>query len=135
MSKLVLNSGQYMFDGDQTITIADGVVVTKENLMLVTNTTTNEILYNFACDGFGGTLVGQVLTLEIDATQDQSSTDSLQIILEQTIEEAAASDPIIQVQLQQNENLVENADDSNQTLRNMSKQLKEIKDLLKLILS
>jgi hypothetical protein len=112
-----------MFDGDSTVTIMDDTVITKENLMLVTNTTTNEILYNFGCEGFGGTLDGQVLTLERTAT-DGAITDSLQIILYQ---EEEIGEGISDIEL--------NTGESRQTLRNISVQLTEIKDLLKLILS
>lgn len=89
MSKIVLNRDQYVFDATSgTITVL-GFNLTKENLFLVTNTTTNTILYNFACVGFGGTIDDNILTLQTSASSQ--STDSLQIVVHQEDEEVLAN--------------------------------------------
>jgi hypothetical protein len=89
MSKIVLNKDQYIFNApSRTITII-GFTLTKENLFLVTNTTTNTILYNFACDGFGGEIDDNILTLQTSASSQ--NTDSLQIIVHQKDEETFAN--------------------------------------------
>lgn len=50
-----------------------------EQVLLITNTTTNTIIYNFASQG--GTLAGSVLTLDYD-TSLMSATDNLQIYID-----------------------------------------------------
>ncbi len=48
------------------------------SVLLITNVTRNVIIYNFAADGFGGSVTNATLTLEYD-TATMSDSDSLQI--------------------------------------------------------
>lgn len=79
MTKRILDNTEYTFDASaKTITFVENIELTK--LLLITNITDNVIIYNFACDGFGGTISKKVLTLEYDTTL-MSDTDSLSIII------------------------------------------------------
>ena len=82
MKKIILNKGEYSFNPTaKTVTVsAHTELFTKEYLLLITNTTTNDIIYNFGCDGYGGIISGSTITLEYDTTA-MLSTDSLQIIM------------------------------------------------------
>ena len=83
MKKIILNSSQYSFDASiNKVTIDTTLDLTKEGLLLITNTTTNDIIYNFGCDGFGGTIedIKNIITLEYDTSSMQDS-DHLQVIL------------------------------------------------------
>jgi hypothetical protein len=68
----------YKFNAaDKTVTILDGNI-TLDNLLIITNVTTNTIIYNFSAPTKGGVLSGNVLTLTFDTTA-MSNTDTLQI--------------------------------------------------------
>ena len=56
-----------------------------EQLLLITNTSTNTIIYNFACPTTGGTITNNVITLSADTTS-MASTDRLQIFLDDLFE-------------------------------------------------
>jgi hypothetical protein len=77
MKQLIKN---YTFDKTaKTITFADFVgPIRKERILLVTNTATGTIIYNFADATKLGTVSGNVLTLAYDTTA-MSNTDPLQI--------------------------------------------------------
>ena len=84
MRKIILNNSDYIFDAS-----ANTVRVTNTNLqkyfnhldlLLITNTTRNEIIYNFGVDNFGGAFSGSTLTLET-STSAYDDSDTLQIIL------------------------------------------------------
>lgn len=55
--------------------------VTLENVLLITNVSTNTIIYNFANPAQGGTISSNVLTLTYDTTA-MSSSHKLQIFLD-----------------------------------------------------
>ena len=63
-------SGTVTFNGKSNITL--------DNLLLITNVTANEIIYNFADPAKGGTISTNVLTLEFD-TSSMTGADALQI--------------------------------------------------------
>lgn len=72
-------------------------------LLIITNVTTNQIIYNFADPNAGGTIVNNVLTLDFDTTS-MSNTDSLQIFLDnQTV---PASNDMLLVLQEQNDHLL-----------------------------
>lgn len=62
-------------------------------LLIITNVTTNQIIYNFADPNAGGTITNNVLTLDYDTTS-MSDTDSLQIFLDSLM--TPASDEMLQ---------------------------------------
>lgn len=62
----------------QQITFPSTVTMSLEQLLLITNTTTNTIIYNFADPSAGGTISNNVLTLDFNTTA-MSSSDKLQI--------------------------------------------------------
>lgn len=73
--------GSYVFDKTtKTITFSN-VSFTQEQILLITNTTTQTIIYSFADSALGGTLIGSVLTLNFDTTS-MSNTDKLQIYVD-----------------------------------------------------
>lgn len=64
---------QITFNTDNTINL--------EQLLIITNVTTNQIIYNFADPTSGGTITNNILTLDYDTTS-MSSSDKLQIFLD-----------------------------------------------------
>lgn len=85
MEKIVLKNDEYLFDASaKTVRVTKYVdIFTPEYLLLITNVTDNIIIYNFGCDGFGGTFDvnnNNRLTLEYDTTA-MSDSDDLQIVL------------------------------------------------------
>lgn len=83
MNKKILHSDTYSFDASaKTITFNSSSTddVSLANLLLITNVTDNEIIYNFGCAGFGATVNLNVVTLEYDTTS-MSDSDELQIVI------------------------------------------------------
>jgi hypothetical protein len=79
MKKIILDNDQFTFTkASDTITFTE--LYNINHILLITNTTTNDIIYNFGCDGFGGTLTRYTLKLEYD-TSSMKDTDDLQIII------------------------------------------------------
>ena len=69
----------YTFNAaSKTITFLGYSRILLDSVLLITNVTDNVIIYNFAGAGKGGTVSGNVLTLEFDTTT-MSNGDSLQI--------------------------------------------------------
>jgi hypothetical protein len=76
MKKLITN---YTFNPtEKTITFEDYDTIDLERVLLITNVTRNEIIYSFADPSKGGSVSGNVLTLNYD-TSDMDDTDQLQI--------------------------------------------------------
>jgi hypothetical protein len=73
--------GSYVFDKTAKTITFSGVPLTQEQLSIITNTTSQAIIYSFAHTALGGTLVGSVLTLTYD-TSAMSNTDKLQIYVD-----------------------------------------------------
>lgn len=72
----------YTFNAaSKQITFNTTGVVTLEQLLVITNVTTNRIIYNFADPSAGGSIVNNVLTLDYDTTS-MSSADKLQIFID-----------------------------------------------------
>lgn len=79
MTKRILDPTEYTFDASaKTLTFPNGIIL--RHLLLVTNLSSNDIIYNFACDGFGGTILGNILTLEYDTTS-MADADNLSVII------------------------------------------------------
>jgi hypothetical protein len=72
------------------ITFATSVTVSLENILLITNVSTNTIIYNFANPAQGGTIANNVLTLTYD-TAAMTNDDRLQIFLDMGETEALDS--------------------------------------------
>ena len=94
MKKLISN---YTFDKTaKTVTFVDYSAVNPiklENVLLVTNVTVNQIIYNFADPAFGGVVADNVLTLAFN-TSAMTNTNKLQIFYDDAA--APASDTSIQ---------------------------------------
>lgn len=73
--------GSYVFDKTAKTVTFSGVSITQEQILLITNTTTQNIIYSFADSSMGGSLAGSVLTLTYDTTS-MSNTDKLQIYVD-----------------------------------------------------
>jgi hypothetical protein len=66
MKTLVTN---YSFDKTaKTVTLTDYTTINQAGLLLITNTTDGQIIYNFADPTAGATVAGNVITLEYDTT-------------------------------------------------------------------
>jgi hypothetical protein len=76
MKTLITN---YTFDASaKTISFDDYTGIDLNRVLLITNVTTNTIIYNFANSLLGGSVSGNVLTLTYNTTS-MSDTDTLQI--------------------------------------------------------
>jgi hypothetical protein len=85
MKQLIPN---YTFNAaSKTITFTDFDAIALERILLITNTKTNDIIYNFADSTKGGTVATNVLTLTYNTTA-MSNSDPLQIFYD-----AKSSDP------------------------------------------
>jgi len=70
----------YVFDkAAKTITFLDYDTISLSRIALITNVEGNVLIYNFAGLGIGGSVSGNVLTLDYD-TSAMSNTDKLQIV-------------------------------------------------------
>jgi hypothetical protein len=76
----------------QQITFPSTMTMSLEQLLLITNTTTNTIIYNFADPSAGGALANNVLTLDFNTTA-MSSSDKLQIYFDNQF--TPASDELV----------------------------------------
>jgi len=84
----------YSFDATaKTVTFNTTDVITLEQLLVITNVTTNKIIYNFADPSAGGSIINNVLTLDFDTTS-MSSSDKLQIFIDNVL--TPASDETLQ---------------------------------------
>jgi hypothetical protein len=63
------------------VTFNDYTAINLDSVLLITNVTSNKIIYNFASNALGGTASGNVLTLNFN-TSAMADTDSLQIFYE-----------------------------------------------------
>ena len=86
MNKRILQEGEYLFTPSlKLVNFIGGIEkVNIESLLLITNVTTNTIIYNFGCSGFGGTILNNIVTLEYDTTS-MNLGDRLQIIIYENI--------------------------------------------------
>lgn len=79
MKKLIKS---YQFNAaTREITLTGYSDIDLEDILIITNVTTNDIIYNFACDNFGATVFGNVLTLEFN-TALMNNNDKLQIFID-----------------------------------------------------
>ena len=76
------DGGNYYFNpSNNTVTFDNIYIEDQAQIDLITNVMSNVIIYNFAVSGLGGTLAGNVLTLQYNCTA-MESTDELQIIID-----------------------------------------------------
>jgi hypothetical protein len=86
MKKLITN---YTFNAAaQTITFVDQTSIDLESVLLITNVTSNVIVYNFANPAQGGSVAGNVLSLDYNTTS-MSNSDALQIYYDDGVESAS----------------------------------------------
>jgi hypothetical protein len=91
----------YSFDAAaQTVAFNTTDVITLEQLLIITNVTTNQIIYNFADPNAGGSIENNVLTLNYDTTS-MSSEGRLQIFIDNIL--TPASDETLQLVNEQTE--------------------------------
>ena len=76
------------------ITITKLSSVNLEQLLLITNVTTNTIIYNFADPALGATVAGNVITLDYDTTS-MSASDKLQIFIDYVDAGASALNDVL----------------------------------------
>ena len=76
------------------ITFTDYSSIKLENVLLVTNVTSNVMIYNFAVPALGGAVNGNQLDLDFN-TSSMSSSDKLQIFYEETSSKPATDEGTI----------------------------------------
>lgn len=82
--------GSYTFNpAAQSITVS-GVTLDQEQILLITNTTTGDIIYSFADPAKGGFFAAGVITLGFDTT-GMNAADRLQIYVDVPAPEAATA--------------------------------------------
>lgn len=75
----------YTFDKTaKTVTFTDYASLNLDQVLLITNTTDNIIIYNFSVPALGGTISTNVLTLNYN-TSAMDNTDKLQIFIEDNV--------------------------------------------------
>lgn len=85
MIKYTLDNNKYTFDSiRKTITFKTKIEL--RDILLISNITTGQVLYNFACEDLNATLSDLILTLETTLV-GATSTDELVIILQREEEE------------------------------------------------
>jgi hypothetical protein len=96
MAKKLLSSSEYTFNANTgTVTFGDSLTgLELQNVELITNVTTNTVIYQFNKSGFGGSLTGLILTLDYD-TSAMSDTDDLQIFIEGDLIRSDTNESII----------------------------------------
>ena len=96
MAKKLLSSSEYTFNANTgTVTFGDSLTgLELQNVELITNVTTNTVIYQFNKSGFGGSLTGLILTLDYD-TSAMSDSDDLQIFIEGDFIRSDVSDSVI----------------------------------------
>lgn len=82
---------------DKTITFPDRSYISLSRLMLITNVTTNTIIYNFADSTLGGVVSGNAITLTYSTTAMHSG-DELMIIYDE--QEQDKVEQLLQAQLE-----------------------------------
>ena len=76
------DGGNYYFNpSNNTVTFDNIYIEDQAQIDLITNVISNVIIYNFAVGGLGGTLSGNVLTLQYNCSA-MKSTDELQIVID-----------------------------------------------------
>lgn len=84
----------YIFNKtNKTVTFTDYSTIDLDSILLITNVESNTIIYNFACAGFGGTVLANVLTLDYD-TSLMSDVDKLQIFYDDTAKTQATDETL-----------------------------------------
>ena len=117
MKKLIEN---YTFNPTtKEIVFLDYTTIDLERILIVTNVTINTIIYNFANSLQGGSIDGNVLTLNCN-TSSMNNTDKLQIYYE-TID-TPSSEQTLQLLL----TMVQNSDNSIQLIKRLLKILEPI---------
>ena len=121
MIKYTLTEEQFQFSAsDNTVTFYNSVNLT--DILIISNVTTGQLLFNFACVGETGTLEEFVLTLNVDLVDGTSDDDELLIVLQKPNDDTM-------------ESLHGLTNNLLTVTNNNFKQLEDIKNLLKLILS
>lgn len=122
MKKKVINSSDYTFSAASG-TLTFNYNIDLREVLLITNVTVGTIIYNFACEGYTGSVNSNVLSLDY-STGEMSDIDELVVIF------------------REEDNLQESTEEIALQTKFTSKsadiiisQLEDIKNLLKLILS
>jgi hypothetical protein len=92
--KLLIGSdiGGYTFDASaKTITLSGIATLSLEQILLITNVTTQKIIYQFNHTTLGGSILNNVITLTYDTTL-MSDTDKLQIFIEYPVGHIKSND-------------------------------------------
>ena len=85
MKKTITDPTRYVFDAsNQTVQLLDYTSINLAGLLLIVNTNTNTIIYSLVTAGSGGTVAGNVVTLDYNTTA-MSDNDPLQIIYDDSV--------------------------------------------------
>ena len=86
LKKSILVKSDYHLNVDlNCVRLSKMADLTLSEISLVTNITTNDVIYNPHCEGLGGTLSGNKLIFEKTFTSEMSDTDDLMFIIQKNI--------------------------------------------------
>jgi len=96
---------KYLFDASaKTVMFSDYGTIDLDRILLITNVTDGLIIYNFADSAAGGTVSGNVLTLEYDTTS-MSDDDKLLIFYQEDdyeiVEDGKKKLPVVDSNIEQ----------------------------------
>ena len=81
MKNTILDSNNYIFDASTRRIIFDSNInLKKQDILVITNVSTNQMIYNFNCIEESGDFTGNVLTLKFD-TRLMHNNDKLLIVI------------------------------------------------------
>lgn len=84
--KHILDKKEYYLNvANNCVHLSGHLELTLPEVSLITNVTTNTIIYNPHCEGMGGTLVKGKIIFEKPLTSDMDDRDDLMFILQQNV--------------------------------------------------
>ncbi len=84
--KFILDQKEYFLDkSSNCVNLRDGSEYILSEIALITNITTNDIIYNPHCDGLGGSFSANNLVFEKALTAEMADTDELMIIVQRNV--------------------------------------------------
>jgi len=87
LKKSILSKDEYYLNVDlNCVHLTENLVgLTLPEVSLITNISTNTIIYNPHCDGLGGNIVSGKIVFDFQLTSDMSNNDELMFIIQRNV--------------------------------------------------